>query len=700
MDHTVRHEHDILISRMLASHFQTGRRARARNELEYLFQHCYSRRLAYSEGPLCQALVLSYLEPAIAEDPPTAHPVVILYLELRNGLIYGMAARGNIERVLASLESIGDRLIEQPFDGECFPDVERELIDIIDADSPSYYPSTLHLFHHAPPLAQDEIMAADIIGISCRRVFDTIQKSCGYSGNTFDSDEVLPYFESQYLPSAKAITRFRNALDPETMQMIQQLCQGHTRKAAQLQVYNFFASGTATIRRNRMQAIAVLPWLAPLLTGLNLRQWSIERMQAPAFPSIREELAMPIKQILDAVDTGKPLFDTVASALGVARETVRWSRGRMLPEVDHFDCFQVDFLLHALSWIPAAKRPASSMEWVQFGEFVFDCIDILARFNITYTPGCVGKSPGRYSLHLVRQKSFSSILCRWVRESIGPDIASMASKLQRRYLGHNGMHAATDFLLRLRLSFHRACPSVNYDEIIEDPFNDQMVAWFETISLRHLLGISKAWHRAIVSPVDSCGLHRSEPAVSQHEQRQREQRLACWPPLLEKPFRYRDRQAIELTSAVELIEEGNLLAHCIGGYADRCLVGYTLLYSVRQMDGRRLSTVELQVHPDSLRVTVVAHYARHNTQPDLSSEAVVDALVQLLNQSSLAEELQARIAHWKLTRFGLAHIDMHQLRSLHSNIYDRRVEELAWECAFPTAPAPWIGKAGIAGCTD
>lgn len=689
MEDAIRQHKDILIGRILALHFQTGRRVRARSELEYLFRHCYSRRIAYTEVPLRQALVLSYLEPSVDEDSPTARPTAILYLELRNGVAYGMSATGNTELVLENLERIGAWLTEQSCDAECFPVVEQQLAQLINAESQSDCTCTIRLFRHGP-MVPDQLMAADIIDTSCRRVFDSIHAACGYAGNSFDSDEVLPYFESQYLPTSEAITQFRNDLDPSAIQMVNQMCSRYTHKAAQLRVYNFFASGNATVRRNRMQAIEVLPWLAPLLSGLNLRDWKMARIAEPAYADIREDMGEPLKQILDAVDTGKPLFDIVAAAFGIPRETVRWSRHRVLPDVDYFDCFQVDFLLIALSWIPAAKRPATPVEWLQFGEFVFDCIEIVARLNNIYTPGCVGTSPGRYSLHLVRQQPFSAILSRWVRELLRTDIASMARRLQRQYQGHTGMQDATYFLLLLQVSFHRACPGVVFDEIIENPFDDYLVAWLETIPLCHLLDISKAWHRAIVSPVDSNGLPRPE-IVNNHEG----ERLDCWPALLEKPFRYRDWEAIELTSASELIEDGNMLEHCIGGYADRCLFGSTLIFSIREIGGRRLSTAELHVKPDACQVTVVAHYARRNAQPESISEVAVDALVQALKQPAHAARLQSRVAHWKSARAKLASMDMHMLRSLHSNIYDRRVEELAWECAFPSAPAPWIDKSCI-----
>lgn len=690
MDDAIRQRKDILIGRILALHFQTGRRVRARSELEYLFLHCYSRRIAYMEGPLRQALVLSYLEPSVDEESPTARPTAILYLELRNGMVYGMSATGNTDRALENMERIGAGLTEQPWDAECLPVLEQQLDQLINAESLSDCPCTIRLFRHAP-MVPDQVMAADIIGTSCRRVFDTIHAACGYAGNSFDSDEILPYFESQYLPAAESITQFRSALEPSAMQMVNQMCSRYTRKAAQLQVYNFFASGNAIVRRNRMQAIEVLPWLAPLLSGLNLRNWKMARIAEPAYADIREDMAEPLKQILDAVDTGKPLFDAVAAAFGIPRETVRWSRHRVLPDVDYFDCFQVDFLLIALSWMPAEKRPVTPMEWLQFGEFVFDCIETLARFNLVYTPDCVGTSPGRYSLHLVRLQPFSAILSRWLHESLGTGITSMAMRLKRNCQGHTGMQEATDFLLCLRMSFHHACPAVDYDEIVEDPFNDYMVAWFETINLRHLLNISKAWHRVIVSPVDRNGLPASETL-----ERQDEGRLNCWPALLGKPFRYRDWEAVELTSSPDLIEEGNMLKHCIGGYTDHCLFGSTLIYSIREVSGLRLSTVALHVKHDPCQVTVIAHYARRNAQPDSDSEAAVDALVQALKQPAHAGRLQSRIADWKSACAELTSMDMHMLRSLHSNIYNRRIEQLAWECAFPSAPAPWTEKSWIA----
>jgi hypothetical protein len=72
--------------------------------------------------------------------------------------------------------------------------------------------------------------------------------------------------------------------------------------------------------------------------------------------------------------------------------------------------------------------------------------------------------------------------------------------------------------------------------------------------------------------------------------------LSMWPalcPTLTAPNRV---QLIPLTNSAELAEEGSAMHHCVGGYTSQCLSGNSHIFSIRDSNGIRLSTLQLQQH--------------------------------------------------------------------------------------------------------
>ncbi|MGX7743951.1 PcfJ domain-containing protein [Rhodopseudomonas parapalustris] len=90
-----------------------------------------------------------------------------------------------------------------------------------------------------------------------------------------------------------------------------------------------------------------------------------------------------------------------------------------------------------------------------------------------------------------------------------------------------------------------------------------------------------------------------------------------WPPLC-APWRSscgRFEIAV-LASAADLVEEGNALDHCVGGYYEICRRGDTQILSIRD-DGQRVATVELRLGPDLsvLTLEVGQFRSRRNASP-------------------------------------------------------------------------------------
>lgn len=90
-----------------------------------------------------------------------------------------------------------------------------------------------------------------------------------------------------------------------------------------------------------------------------------------------------------------------------------------------------------------------------------------------------------------------------------------------------------------------------------------------------------------------------------------------WPALC-APWRSHDGRydVIALTSAADLVIEGNEMQHCVGGYYDVCRRGDTQILSVRR-DGRRAATVEVALEgPIEAPTLKVGQFkAIRNTRP-------------------------------------------------------------------------------------
>lgn len=75
-------------------------------------------------------------------------------------------------------------------------------------------------------------------------------------------------------------------------------------------------------------------------------------------------------------------------------------------------------------------------------------------------------------------------------------------------------------------------------------------------------------------------------------------------------------ELVVLSSAADLVEEGQLLDHCVGGYYAICRRGDTQILSMRE-NGRRITTLELTLGPDLavLELAVGQYKAYRNSTP-------------------------------------------------------------------------------------
>lgn len=153
-------------------------------------------------------------------------------------------------------------------------------------------------------------------------------------------------------------------------------------------------------------------------------------------------------------------------------------------------------------------------------------------------------------------------------------------------------------------------------------------ALFRALPLGRLADLNAGWHRA------------QQQAVRIAAARANNMPEARWPGLLgSKVDLGNDRHAVDLTSMQELVLEGNLLSHCVGGYYPECFSGRSRIVSLRSADGTPSSTIEFRAQRRAgrgiPRLTIVQHYGHRNRAPSPVDRAAAKALLSIVRAKPL-----------------------------------------------------------------
>jgi hypothetical protein len=306
-----------------------------------------------------------------------------------------------------------------------------------------------------------------------------------------------------------------------------------------------------------------------------------------------------LPSLLASIDAGLPLHDAVAITFAVSREVVRWVGRHPLPVHWEVNIWRMRRWLTLLSWLPPERRPRDLAQ----------CAALQAMADALSAP-----------LQFMGRRDEKELLTR-----MGP--------CMQHWLAHAPSHAdpvwvaaladATDFLRAL-------CEACEYiDGHSPEAANLLVLAWCASVSVTRLLTLSRAWHADMAAQGWSPG---SDAGV------------AHWPPVLDAPWQHDQRAIVELTSREQLRTEGQAMAHCVGGYAEMCRSGNSMIVSLRDGSGAPLSTAELQVHDGAPRVTVTQHRAASNAAPAPACADALRALLAHLERGGLAEALSRRRA--------------------------------------------------------
>lgn len=377
-----------------------------------------------------------------------------------------------------------------------------------------------------------------------------------------------------------AMSAFIDGLDGELIAAI-----SACRLAPSVTRYNACRQGQASAARYRIQAAATIPLLAHLLGEENHRALRLRRL----------------------VDGGQPLWPALADTVGVAEEAVRWLRGKTADDVGEVWLGRIPELLRSLARLAPEKRPQTRAEWTAYTDFAL----VLAH---------VSPAPRRTRclLDLARlgwigaQQKFAAI---GATPSDLLEIADLLREICRAVGGE----------LLPQVAGYRQDDDAQWQRV-----SAAVETLFVETSLIKQLRASLRWHALqLLAPADDDGLADDS------------ERLDHWPAPLNGPVELRGLTAHFLTTTSALRDEGLRLEHCVGSYAGHCLFEGTTIVSLRQSDGRSLSTAELRLADSGERLgfELVQHKALRNGWP---STLAAQALAQLLGRLA-DDDLQPRL---------------------------------------------------------
>jgi hypothetical protein len=628
--------------------------------ITHLLTWVHSWHQSYAQGPLLGAIVVTYLDPA---PRPEAHPYAaghaLLRLQMINGEVFALQFRGNLHTGLERLETIaahlnGGTAASGPVVASAF------LTTLVNGEAPAERRCEVVLCTRASmgmssPLRQHMVMKVTLEGLN------RIRQSYGLRPLNRLPPLLADHALSMIGHLDEVFASYRKRLEPSALSLVEDFSVRYHRCHDDLRAYNFLVSSSQEATRNRIQAVTALPWLLRLLARLDyppLQPVGLERSN-----NMMYERA--IRQIVEAIDQGRPLYESVAAAFRVRKETIRWSSRRMLPFSSYPGIARVELLLKALSWLPPEKRPTSDREWDDLHLVVRPLLSVLAA----------GQDRYEFTESLLDNPRYGNVMCQWLRELARPDLAAARQAINRMRQQRHDVSEIKDYVGALLCSLHRyGLDPVFGSGDVFDFHRDALLDWLASQPLHYVARLSQGWHASLAASMEEY----SARAQDLHEPNM------VWPAVLPSPF-HRGRLVIaELSDARSLVDEGVAMKHCVGRYALNCMSGDAMILSIKDIGGLHLSTAEVAIDATLLRTSVRQHRGMDNGPASPECSQALDEIITLLNSNKFRAQLAHRTEFQRLSR-------QRQRTSRHfhpdgAGDYHRIAEGAAWSITFGTLP--------------
>lgn len=470
---------------------------------------------------------------------------------------------------------------------------------------------------------------------------------------------------------------FHQHLDSSVIELLDGMEKDFGPNICRLHIYNYFVIDNPVLQRNRMQAVKELPWLMPLLVRVYLGKADFSESKeslAEIWNGQQQSWAVSLSRI---IDEGQPLFSQVAKLFKVPYETIKWTRHQSLYHDEIFTVQRTAQLLQILSAIEPIKRPNNRMAW-------FDLVSIvrpLALFVRPFSEIVPTSNQRDLQLRLIGEvlddARTHEILCARFRELrlMKLDLESGNTWLFDRIIN------VFDFLKTLRSALKWHC--YGYQDMqnhIADGASDFVMRWMSTKTLRQLVNISDAWHKANHDAmVKELSAKLDTGTISNKHATQ------DWPLILKTDFVHGEYTIIELENELALIHEGRDMRHCVATYADKCKQESAVILSIRSSDKTKNATLELMICEQTWQLHTVSLFSIRNQKPSEEIQRVVNVLLDFLNSLAFFDAIKIRREFQNLQR----KISEKLVNSNAEKISDHQLltQDVAWKCAFGTEPA-------------
>jgi hypothetical protein len=323
------------------------------------------------------------------------------------------------------------------------------------------------------------------------------------------------------------------------------------------------------------------------------RRWQALTIYAALSTVLRE------KPITRAIDEGRPLKPILMDRLGISAAELKALRGaRSVSEaiktgVD-LERAVVELKAHGVPLVewPGRGEPDQPAAWLQSP---WAGIHRNAIIRVDY----VGSDHARDAVGALTE------------DILRPLAVHRATVAKRGDLGYSFLHSF-EFPARLRNSRDRRAFLAVLNCAIIGPRG--VKAFQEAVEL---------WHRRVATI-----------SAVRHERRTDQ---PGW-PAISPPWRCERgvHEIVPITSAAGLVEEGNRLDHCVGGYYQQCRSGAVQILSLRR-EGTHVATIELNLSGasvDTLSFQVGQFKARRNRRPDDELHDVLRAFLTALKSGA------------------------------------------------------------------
>lgn len=377
-----------------------------------------------------------------------------------------------------------------------------------------------------------------------------------WDGNYDESNDGWLGRSSAEIAQAKQnLTRFIGLLDAEAFGILKKLRTHDRGMFPNVAAYNLIVCEDPRRSHYRQQAFAIYPWLARYLCHELPTEWANCRRYDDKMSFCGEQ-----SKVFACIDQGLKLLRFLSAYFDLPVSALKRTKGLHLTALFKADRDDFQPMLKALSMQPGWKYLTREGD-----------VALLAAHYWRISLGL-----GRINERVIGE--MWEVPASTLKKLTGYQKLPMSElEKEQEDFGFPAVSGVRDFLDALAdgVAHHRRISSIKARRTVR--------RWAFKTGPKTLTKISDHWHEKMRRTKGIAG----DPSG----------KGIYWTPLLDSPIRLEKRMIVELNDEVSLWQEGNAMGHCVGGYAQKCLLYGVRIFSIRDLDGNHVSTLAMK--PDS-----------------------------------------------------------------------------------------------------